>query len=428
MLSHRPPSRMDFMNTRRVALFSFGHLVTDLVSGCIPALLPFFAAAHHWSYGSLGAIWLVASVSNALFQPLWGILADRVGGHFLMPIGLVTNAFGIVLVGMAPGYAVVLAGAAICGLGSSAFHPDAQHAVHQNSSERPAMALSWFQVAGNFGMAVGPLMVALLASPGGTGAIGLIGLPAVVGAGLLFYDAAKVRRARLAIPTAPGDAHSPAVSPRPRGHALRPAAVGGVPAAPSGLARIMASLGGIIVLRAFAQAALGTYTALYYQDAYGWTATEVQYLLFGFLAAGALGTLVGGYWADAVGERRVILTSLSALVVPALAVRLLSPVPGAMFTIVSGFVVMSTWSTTTSYAQRLYPERVGMMSGLMTGLTIGMAGIAAQILGLIADAAGLAWTLNIAVAVALPAAFVSSRLPAAIVRPATERTVQSAAL
>lgn len=385
--------------SRRVALFSFGHLVTDLVSGCIPALLLLYSATHDWSYAALSAIWLATSVSNALFQPLWGHVADRVHAHYLMPVGLVTNAVGIALVGFAGtvgSYGLIVVGAAVCGLGSSAFHPDAQHAVHAHSGRRPGLAMSWFQVAGNFGMAVGPLVVALLARGSDTRLMGLVGLPAVVGAVWLLRDALVSARH-----TAPagGRAVAPSRAPevrRKRGDGRRTA---------------LLALLGIVATRGTAQTALGTFVAFYYQSAFGWTPTEAQYFLFAYLAAGALGTLLGGHLADHVGERRVVVASFALLLIPALLARLLAPLLGAVFAVLCGFVSMSTWSVVTTYSQRLHPERVGMISGLMTGATIGMNGVASEVLGALADAAGLLRVLDLAVAVVVPAFLLSLALP-----------------
>ncbi|MBX5476647.1 MAG: MFS transporter [Clostridia bacterium] len=402
-------SRMD---RRRIALYSVAHFVNDYATGSIPALLPLFAAAHHWPYRLLGALVLVANGCSAALQPVLGSVADRLGGRWLAPLGLLSTGLGLVLAGLAPTYLAVLAAVAVAGVGASAFHPEASQGVRRHAGDRPATALSWFQVAGNAGMAAGPLAVALFVHAGALGRISWIGLPAfIVGVPMLALAWRSGRRTEAAPPT---ERVGGAGGGGPTGRGAGPVhgegdAVSPLPGSRARLALALLCL--VIALRSFIQVSLGTYGALYYQETYGWSAAAADYLMFAFLLVGAIGTLVGGYVADAIGERRVTWFCLALLVAPALAFRLLPPVPGAAFLVLSGALSMGSWSVTTSYGQRLLPHRLGMVSGVTTGLTIGTAGVAAVALGWMADAIGLSWVLDAAIACTLPAALLARALP-----------------
>ncbi|MBE3589780.1 MAG: MFS transporter [Firmicutes bacterium] len=402
---------------RRITLYSVAHFVNDYATGSIPALLPLFAAAHHWSYSALGSLVLVANGCSAALQPVLGGVADRLGGRWLAPLGLLATGLGLVLAGLAPTYIAVLAAVAVAGVGASAFHPEASQGVRRHAGDRPATALSWFQVAGNAGMAAGPLAVALFVHSDALERISWIGMPAfLVGAPMVALAwrerrgdtlAAARHRAGAAVAQRVG---LPERAGRGAGRGTPAGSRARVADTPR-VRLVLAILCLVIALRSFIQVSLGTYGALYYQKVYGWSATAADYLMFAFLLVGAAGTLAGGYIADAVGERRVTYVCLTLLFLPALAFRLLPPVPGALFLILGGALSMGSWSVTTSYGQRLLPHRLGMVSGITTGLTIGTAGLAAVVLGWLADMAGLAWVLDVAIACTVPAALLARALP-----------------
>lgn len=376
------------MNKERVALYSLAHMATDYATAGVPALLPLFAAAYGWSYGILGSLALVANLSSALGQPLWGQVADRTRRN-LMPWGLLAVFLGFLYLSRAPSYEQILLALFLAGMGSSAFHPDASSSVRRHAPQRPAVALGWFQVAGNIGMALAPLSVALLMTPQTLTRIALLGVPAGLFALILFLHHRQEKNGQ---------------APRPRQAYPRPE---GAPT----LKALLPPLVGVIVLRGLGQAALATILPLHYQHHLGWSTSQVDYLLFGVLLAGALATLVGGFVAERFGDYAAISGSLYAAFLPALLAWLLPPPWGAVFLLMANFFFMMSWSVTTSYAQRHVPHRLGMISGLATGLTIGMAGVGAQLLGWVADLFSAPVAIAAAPLLALPAGWVGSLLP-----------------
>ncbi|MDI3270146.1 MAG: MFS transporter, partial [Bacillota bacterium] len=317
------------MNKGRVALYSLAHMATDYATAGVPALLPLFAAAYGWSYGILGSLALVANLSSALGQPLWGQVTDR-ARILLMPWGLLAVFLGFLYLSRAPSYEHILFALFLAGMGSSAFHPDASSSVRRHAPHRPAVALGWFQVAGNIGMALAPLSVALFMTAQTLHRIALLGLPAGLFALILLLHHWRENNGK-------APAHRK-IFPKPEG-------------APS-LRALLPPLAGIIVLRGLGQAALATILPLHYQDHLGWTPSQVNYLLFGVLLAGALATLTGGFVAERWGDQWAISGSLYAAFLPALLAWLLPPPWGVLFLLLANFFFMMSWSVTTSYAQR----------------------------------------------------------------------------
>src|SRR6266545_203808 len=256
-------------NAKLIALLSLGHFVVDLNQGSLPAVLPFLKSAHQLSYASAATIVLAANVASSLVQPLFGYFADQTARRWMLPASVFLTGVGFALMGLAPGYAALLALVIVMGLGVAAYHPEAYKTATSVAGERKATALSWFSLGGNVGVALGPpVITALVAVLGLAGSLGMLAPTFVVTALLLA-----------ALP-----ALSSSTSPR---------------------ATAAAAMCGVNLPGAMALLSLGftTFVPFYYIDELGADPRLVGPLLFVFLGAGAVGTVVAGPLADRWGHR-----------------------------------------------------------------------------------------------------------------------------
>ncbi len=359
------PARLD---ARALALLAIGHLVIDMNQGSLPALLPFLKTRFGLSYAAAGAIILVANLTSSVIQPVFGYLADRTARRWLLPWALVLASLGIGLSGWAPSYGVLLVLVVVAGLGVAAYHPEGYKAANQVAGARKATGLSFFSVGGNVGIALGPpVITALVTGLSLRGTLGMLA-PGLVVALLIAA----------VLPTL--------VPAAPRTELAR----GGAP--PRDMRTAMALLIAVVTVRSWVQLGLVSYVPFFYVDVLEADPRVVGPLLFAFLAAGAVGTLVGGPIADRWGARPYVTYSL-ALVTPLIAVFLLRPGGwlAALCLAAAGFVLVSSFSVTVALGQAYLPRRLGMAAGLIVGLAIGTGGVGVALLGWVADHWGL-WT------------------------------------
>jgi FSR family fosmidomycin resistance protein-like MFS transporter len=361
-------------HARPLALLALGHLVVDIYQGAVLALLPFLKTALVLSYAGTGTIILVSNLTSSVIQPLFGYFADRLSRRWLLPVSVFTAGFGTALMGVAPNYAVLQLFVVVSGLGVAAYHPEGFRVASEVSGDRKATGLSFFSIGGNAGFALGPpITTALVAGFGLPGSLGLL-LPALV-VSLLLAGAPP-----LSAPVAPRRPAAPLLGARET------------------MWGAMGLLIVVVVLRSWTQFGFTTFIPFFYIDHLGADPRLVGPLLFVFLGAGAVGTLVGGPIADRWGPRR-FLVSVFSLAAP-LGVGFLFARGLWSFVLLGalGFVLVSTFSVSVVLAQAYLPRHPGMAAGLNAGFAIGAGGMGVALLGWVADHWGLLMALGVTAA------------------------------
>lgn len=359
-------------NARLLTLLAVGHLVIDTNQGALPGILPFLREAFQLSYTAAGTIILTANLTSSVIQPLFGYLSDRTARRWLLPLSVVVSGLGLALTGVAPSYGAVLVLVLITGLGVAAYHPEGYKTASHVAGDRKATGLSFFAIGGNAGLALGPpIVTALVAGFGLRGSLGMLA-PGLVVAALLT-------------------AALPALSVQESERAI----VGSAAAGRGTMAGAMALLILVVTLRSWAQLGLTTYIPFYYIDVLEADPRVVGPLLFVFLGAGAIGTLVGGPLADRWGPRR-FMVSVFFLATPLTILFLFARGAWAFLLLGAvGFVLVSTFSVSVVLAQAYLPRYLGMASGLIVGFAIGTGGVGVALLGWVADRWGLPLALGI---------------------------------
>ncbi|HZR91208.1 MAG TPA: MFS transporter [Gaiellaceae bacterium] len=353
------------VDRRGMGALSLGHLAADLSQGALPALLVYLKPELGLSYTMTAAVVLVATLTSSIVQPLFGLWSDRRGAVWLTSAGVALGGAGIAVGAQAPTYAVLLVLVAVSGLGIGAFHPEAMKLAGHASGARRASGMALFSTGGNVGFALGPLLV--------TGAIGGLGLhggllllvPGVAVGLVLAHEHVRLealvgRREQTTTQARPAD-------DRP------------------GAFRLLLA---IVALRSVAYYGLFTFVPQF-EVARGHSKSYGNSILALVLLAGVAGTLCAGPLADRLGRRTVLLASL--LVSPGLIVLYVfaGGLPGAVAVCFAGAVVVSTFSVTIVMSQEYLPTRVAWASGMSVGLAIGLGGVAAVVLGSVADAVDL---------------------------------------
>lgn len=353
------------------------HLINDTLQALLLAIYPMLRDIHALTFSQIGLITLTFQVTASLLQPFVGLYTDRRPLPFSLPFAPALTLTGLLLLGMASNYPMILVAAACIGIGSSVFHPEASRVTRLSSGGRYGFAQSTFQVGGNVGTSIGPLLAAWFVIPHGQRSVMWFGALAVCAIGLLLHVSkwyaahlAPGGKARMAATTA---------SPLPR-------------------RRIVISLA-ILMALMFSKfvytSSLGSFYTFYLIDTFGLSNKEAQFDLFIYLAAFAAGTLLGGPIGDRIGRKAVIWFS----VLGALPFTLLLPYANhfwaVLLSVPIGFILASAFSAMLVYAQELLPGRVGLISGLFFGLAFGIAGIGAAALGALADLTSIGFVFHL---------------------------------
>ncbi len=345
---------------------SLSHLLNDMIQSLLLAIYPLLQADFSLSFVQVGLITLTYQVSSSLLQPLVGYYTDKYPMPWSLPVGMCFTLSGLVMLAIAGSFPQVLIAAALVGTGSSVFHPESSRVARMASGGRHGLAQSLFQVGGNFGSSLGPLLAAVIIAPYGKGNVAWFVLAAMLAIIVLLqvsrWYAAQHRMTR-------GRPVQKAVSPLPRKKVVLAVCV----------------LLALIFSKYFYLSSISSYYTFYLMHKFGLSIQNAQLHLFAFLFAVAAGTLIGGPVGDKVGRKAVIWCSILGVAPFTLILPWASLWWTGVLTVIIGFILASAFSAILVYAQELMPGRIGMVSGLFFGFAFGMGGLGAAVLGLIAD-------------------------------------------
>ena len=352
---------------------SVTHLLNDMIQSLIPAIYPIIKEAYHLDYGQIGLITLAFQISASLLQPAVGFYTDKHPMPYSMIVGMGCTLFGLIGLAFASSYALLLIAAACVGLGSSLLHPEATRMARNASGGRQGLAQGIFQVGGQTGGALGPLLAAFIIVPLGQRSLGWFSIAALLAMMLMVWIAGRYA----------------GIAP-----ATRKAASPGAPAAPAASAprNVVFPFIILIVLLFSKNAYSASFTSFYTFFLIGKFNISVQtsqLMLFLFLASSAVGALCGGILGDRIGRARILWFSILGALPFSVMLPFADLFWTGVLTVVINLIMASSFAAIMLYAMELLPNRVGLVGGFFYGLTFGLGGIAAAVLGGLADQYGI---------------------------------------
>lgn len=345
---------------------SFCHMLNDMMQSLIPAMYPMLKGNLGLDFGQVGLITLAFQLTASLLQPLVGLYTDRRPMPYSLVFGMGFTLIGLLMLSVASSFTAVVLAAAMVGLGSSVFHPESSRMARMASGGQHGLAQSLFQVGGNAGSAIGPLLAAFIVLPRGQGSIAWFSLTALLAMTVLgwvgHWYTGQRRGAAKARPVVAG----PALSRRR-------------------IATSVAILLALMFSKFFYMSSMNTYYTFYLIHRFGADVQHAQTLLFVFLAAVAAGTIIGGPVGDRLGRRRVIWISILGVLPFTLALPYVNLFWTSVLTVPIGLTLASAFPAILVYAQELMPGKIGTVSGLFFGFAFGLGGVGAASLGQLAD-------------------------------------------
>jgi FSR family fosmidomycin resistance protein-like MFS transporter len=364
---------------------SFCHLLNDTIQSLMPPIYPLLQKTFHFNYWQVGRIALTSQLTASILQPLVGLYTDRRPKPYSLAVGMGITMIGLLAFSMAPTYGTILAAAAMVGIGSAVFHPESSRIARLASGGQHGMAQSLFQVGGNAGSALGPLLAwAFITGQSSIAWFSLLALFAIV---LLTNIGTWFRNHPTHLPKrrTPDPARVASMESAPRHEVL----------APKKVAFALAVLVALMFSKFFYLASLMNYYTFYLMGKFHLTLQNAQLHLFLFLAAVAAGTFIGGPVGDKIGRKYVIWCSILGILPFTLVLPFSNLFWTSILSVVIGFTLASAFSAILVYAQELMPGRIGMVSGLFFGLAFGLGGIGAAFLGKLADLTSINYVYHV---------------------------------
>ncbi|MFF2481031.1 MFS transporter [Paenibacillus sp. NPDC058071] len=369
--------------TANVVLFgvSLAHLLNDAMQTAVPAVFPIFQKSMQLSFAEIGWVAFTLNVTASILQPLIGYYTDHKPMPGLLPLGMVFTLLGMVGLAFSPGLAMLLVSAALVGVGSSVLHPESSRVAHLAAGKGKGTAQSVFQVGGNTGQALAPLMVAFIIAPQGQLGFLWFTLLAVAGIGIQWYI---------------GKWYGQQMTAQALANKARQAAAKSEQAFSKDFVVFVMT---ILVLLLFSKfvylASMTGYYSFYFMDKYGLSLERAQVSLFALQFAGMVGTLLGGPLADRFGRKKIIWFSIAGTAPFSILLPFAGPVGSIFLCLAIGAILMSGFSVIIVYAQEMLPGQVGMISGLFFGLSFGMGGLGSVLLGWLIDQTSIAFIIQI---------------------------------
>ncbi|WP_332304549.1 MFS transporter [Rhizobium sp. GR12] len=359
-----------------IAAASFCHMLNDIMQSLLTSLYPLLKANYALDFMQIGLLTFAFQVTASLLQPVIGLVTDRWPMPFSLPVAMLSTCAGLITLAFAHSFAVLVAGACLIGIGSAIFHPEASRVARLASGGRHGLAQSFFQVGGNTGTAIGPLLAAFIVIPLGQSSLSWFSLIALVGFIVLSWVGVWYTRHRRAT-----------VGKAPASRTL--------PLARGAVAMTLAVLVVLTATKNAYLASLSSYFTFYTIEKFGLGVQDAQVLLFLFLGASAAGVFFGGPIGDRFGSRVVIWFSILGVIPFALMLPYANLFWTTVLVVVIGFVFSSAFSAIVVFAQELVPGRVGLIAGMFFGFAFGFGGIGAAVLGVYADKEGIEFVYRI---------------------------------
>lgn len=356
---------------------SFSHMLNDMIQSLLPAVYPILKREYSLNFTQIGIITLTYQLTASILQPFIGFVTDRKPMPYALPVGMFSTLIGLIALGYAINFSMLLAGAALIGIGSSVFHPESSRIARLAAGGKHGFAQSLFQIGGNAGTAIGPLLAAFIILPYGQRSIALFSVVALCAIVMLSFISKWYKNYHL--------------------DAARK-----VRQTPSKVYKRKSIIMSMIVLmflvfsKYFYLSSIHSYYTFYLMEKFSLTAQNAQIHLFIFLASVAAGTFIGGPIGDRIGRRIVIWISILGVLPFTLALPYANLFWTEILSVIIGFVLASAFSSIIVYAQELAPGRTGMIAGLFFGFAFGMGGLGAALCGQLADSHGIAFVYSIA--------------------------------
>ena len=348
------------------------HLLNDMVQSLIASIYPILKSSFRLSFGQIGFISLAYQVTASLLQPVVGYVTDRKPRPYLLPIGMASTLVGLVMLAFAPNFRTLLAAASLMGVGSAVFHPESSRVARMASGGRQGFAQSFFQVGGNSGSAIGPLLAAFIILPRGQSSVAWFSLVVLAAILVLLYVSRWYKEHQ---------------SEKGRALLRHDDAHTGLPARTVRMS--IAILLALIFSKYVYLASLTNYFTFYLMNKFHVSVRTSQIHLFILLGAVAAGTFLGGPIGDRIGRKYVIWCSILGVFPFTLLLPYVNLFWTGILSVIIGFVLASAFSAILVYAQELVPGKVGLIAGLFFGFAFGMGGVGAALIGKLADVAGI---------------------------------------